>query len=82
MKKVITMLMVLGLVGCATNSDIENIQTQVDGLKVSVAQVSTDAAFAREAAEQASTQALKAQKAAEIAAALSEQASAKLDSLY
>ncbi|MDA1342537.1 MAG: Lpp/OprI family alanine-zipper lipoprotein [Proteobacteria bacterium] len=39
------------VVGCATNSDIENLQTQLDGLKTSVAQASSDAASAAQAAQ-------------------------------
>ena len=38
------------VVGCATNSDIENLQTQIDGLKTSVTQASSDAASAQAAA--------------------------------
>ena len=48
MKKVIKLSMIAMVaslvVGCATNSDIENLQSQIDGLKTSVAQASSDAA--------------------------------------
>ena len=56
------------LVGCATTSDIENLQTQVDGLKTSVAQVSSDVQAAHMAAANASASASASATAAEIAA--------------
>ena len=56
------------VVGCATNSDIENLQTQLDGLKTSVAQASSDAASA--AASSAT------------AVQLATEANSKLDSMF
>ena len=54
MKKVIKLSMIAMVaslvVGCATNSDIENLQSQIDGLKTSVAQASSDAQSAQAAA--------------------------------
>ena len=55
MKKVMKLSMVALVaslvVGCASTSDIENLQSQVDGLKTSVAQASADAASAKSAAD-------------------------------
>lgn len=74
--KVTLVAMVASLaVGCATNSDIENLQTQVDGLKTSVAQASSDAAAAQSAAADAKA-------AAERAAQYSQETSSKLDSYF
>jgi murein lipoprotein len=52
------------VVGCATNSDIESLQTQIDGLKTSVAQASSDAASANAAAQSAAADAAAAKNAA------------------
>ena len=41
------------VVGCASTSDVENLQSQIDGLKTSVAQASADAAAAESAANRA-----------------------------
>jgi murein lipoprotein len=63
------------MVGCATNSDIENLQTQIDGLKTSVAQVSSDASAAQSAAADAKA-------AAERAAQYSQDTNSKLDQIH
>ena len=63
------------MVGCATNSDVENIQTQIDGLKTSVAQASSDAAAANAAASDAKA-------AAERAAQYAQDTNSKLDSIF
>ena len=63
------------VVGCATNSDIENLQTQVDGLKTSVAQASSDAAAANASATDAKA-------AAERAAQMSQDTNSKLDNMF
>jgi outer membrane murein-binding lipoprotein Lpp len=44
MKKVILMTALTLVAGCATHSDIQNLQSQVDVLKLSVARISSDAA--------------------------------------
>ena len=65
MKKVIKLSMIAMVaslvVGCATNSDIENLQSQIDGLKTSVAQASSDAASAQSAAADAAAKAAAAE---------------------
>ena len=63
------------MVGCATNSDVENIQTQIDGLKTSVAQASSDAAAANAAATDAKA-------AAERAAQYAQDTNSKLDKIF
>ena len=68
--------------GCATNSDIANIQSQIDGLNVQVAQVSTDAQFASESAIKAQESSNSALKYAEAAAQLSHDAELKIDALF
>ncbi len=63
------------MVGCATNEDIENLQTQIDGLKTSVAQASSDAAAANAAAADAKA-------AAERAAQYAQDTNSKLDNMF
>jgi murein lipoprotein len=73
-KKKITKLSIIALAfslvtACATTSDIENLQSQVDGLGSSVKQASADATAKADAAEAAANQ----------AAQLSQDANSKLD---
>jgi murein lipoprotein len=63
------------MVGCATSSDVESIQTQIDGLKTSVAQASSDAASANAAASDAKA-------AAERAAQYAQDTNSKLDRIH
>jgi murein lipoprotein len=46
---ILIMQLSLLLGSCSTNSDIENLQTQIDGLKTTIAQASSDAAAAQSA---------------------------------
>lgn len=62
-------------VGCATSSDVANIQTQIDGLKTSVTQASADAASAQ-------TAAADAKAAAERAAQYAQETNSKLDKMF
>jgi septal ring factor EnvC (AmiA/AmiB activator) len=64
---------------CATTSDVENLQSQVDGLNTSVKQASADAASAQTTAADAAAKAEAAEAAANRAAQLSEDANSKLD---
>ena len=79
MKKVIKLSMIAMVaslvVGCASNSDIENLQSQIDGLKTSVAQASSDAASAQSAAQEA-------KDAANRAAQYAQDTNSKLDSMF
>ena len=86
MKKVVKLSMVAlvaGLVvGCASTSDIDNLQSQIDGLKTSVAQASSDAASAQSAANDAASRAAAAEAAANRAAQYAQDTSSKLDSMF
>jgi len=86
MKKVVKLsivALVAGLiVGCASTSDIDNLQSQIDGLKTSVAQASSDAASAQSAANDAASRAAAAEAAANRAAQYAQDTSAKLDSMF
>ena len=70
MKKIVKLSMVALVaslvVGCATSDDVANIQSQIDGLKSSVAQASSDASSAKAAADSASAQAASAEAAAPV----------------
>jgi outer membrane murein-binding lipoprotein Lpp len=65
--------------GCATTSDVENLQNQVNGLDTSVKQASADAASAKTTAADAAAKAESAEAAANRAAELSQEANGKLD---
>ena len=79
MKKAIKLSMialVLSLLAaCATTSDVENLQSQVNGLDTSVKQASADAASAK-------AKAADAVAAANQAAQLSQDANSKLDKKF
>ena len=83
MKKVIKLSMIALaytlVTACATTSDIENLQSQVNGLDSSVKQASADANRAQTTAADAAAKADAASEAANRAAELSEQANSKLD---
>jgi len=86
MKKLVKLsivALVAGLVvGCASTSDIDNLQSQIDGLKTSVAQASSDAASAQSAANDAAARAASAEAAANRAAQYAQDTNAKLDSMF
>jgi murein lipoprotein len=86
MKKVIKLSMIALaaslIVGCATTSDVENLQSQVDGLDSSVKQASADAASAQTTAAGAAAKAEAAEAAANRAAQLSQDANSKLDKKF
>ncbi|HEY8037587.1 MAG TPA: Lpp/OprI family alanine-zipper lipoprotein [Methylobacter sp.] len=65
--------------GCATNSDVENLQSQINGLDASIKQASADAASAQNTAADAAAKARAAETAANRAAQLSQDANRKLD---
>lgn len=70
------------LAACASNSDVENLQSQVDGLDASVKQASANAASAQTSASAAAAQAEAAEIAANRAAELSQEANNKLDKRF
>ena len=83
MKKIIKFSMIAFVytlvTACATNSDVENLQAQVDSLDSSVKQASSDAANAQASASDAAKRAEAASEAANHAAELSHDANSKLD---
>ncbi|MEI6335495.1 MAG: Lpp/OprI family alanine-zipper lipoprotein [Methylococcaceae bacterium] len=86
MKKVIKLSMIalaFSLLGaCATTSDVENLQSQVDGLDTSVKQASADAASAQATSADAAAKAESAEASANKAAQLSQDANNKLDKKF
>jgi len=86
MKKIVKLSMIAMVaslvVGCATNDDIANLQSQIDGLKSSVSQASSDAASAKSAADSASAQAASAEAAANRAAQYAQETNSKLDAMF
>lgn len=86
MKKVIKLSMIaliFSLVtACATTSDVENLQSQVNGLDTSVKQASANAASAQTTAADAAAKAEAAKTAASQAAQLSEDANTKLNKKF
>ncbi|PPD05629.1 MAG: hypothetical protein CTY29_00155 [Methylobacter sp.] len=70
------------VVACASNSDIENLQSQIDGLKTQVAQASADASSAQTAAASAAAKAADAEQAANRAAQYAQDTNSKLDRLF
>ena len=79
MKKVIKLSMIAMalslLTACATTSDVENLQSEVNGLDSSVKQASADAASAQATAAEAASEANRA-------AQLSQDANNKLDKKF
>jgi predicted PurR-regulated permease PerM len=64
-----------------TNSDIENLQSQIDGVKVSAAQASSDAQAAQSAAADASAKASAAESVANRTAQYAQDTNSALDKL-
>ncbi|MGZ4969565.1 MAG: Lpp/OprI family alanine-zipper lipoprotein [Methylobacter sp.] len=82
MKKLIKFAMIVlafsMLTACATNSDVENLQSQVNDLDASVKQASADAASAQAICADATTKSIAAKNAADRAARFSKKANVKL----
>jgi len=83
MKKIMKLAMIalaFSLVtACATTSDVEDLQAQVNGLDTSAKQASADAASAQTTAADAAAKSEAAEAAANRAAQLSQDANAKLN---
>jgi hypothetical protein len=78
--KLSVMALTVSLVtACATTSDVENIQSQVNGLDTSVKQASADAANAKTTAADAAARSEAAEASANRAAELSQDTNRKLD---
>ncbi|MGR9052359.1 MAG: Lpp/OprI family alanine-zipper lipoprotein [Gammaproteobacteria bacterium] len=69
-------------VGCASTSDIENLQSQIDGLNGRVDKVAADASEAKTAAADAAARAAAAEAAANRAASYAQEANTKLDRMF
>ena len=86
MKKVIKLSMIALafslITACATTSDVEDLQSQVNGLNISVKQASANAASAQTTAADAAAKAEAAKAAASEAAQLSEDANTKLNKKF
>ncbi len=86
MKNVIKLSMLalaFSLLGaCASTSDVENLQSQVNGLDTSVKQASADAASAQATSAEAAAKAETAEASANRAAQLSQDANNKLDKKF
>jgi murein lipoprotein len=86
MKKVIKLSMIALafslITACATTSDVEDLQSQVNGLDTSVKQASANAASAQTTAADAAAKAEAAKAAASEAAQLSEDANTKLNKKF
>lgn len=83
MKQLFTLLFIAVVAtGCASTSDIENLQGQIDTLKTSVASAETHASAAHASAASAEAHAVAAHAAADAAAAQCKEMSAKLDRLF
>jgi len=67
------------LFGCASSSDVDNLQAQIDGLKISVAQVVSVAAGAKSAARNAASSASAAEVEEKRASDISSNVSKRLD---
>ncbi len=81
--KVLAVTLAAGLAtGCASTSDIENLQAQIDGLNVKIATASSDAANAQAAATEAATKAAAAEAAANRAAQYAQDTNSKLDRMF
>jgi len=83
MKKLLLVaLITLSLVGCASTSDVANVQTQVDGLKTAVADVTIVSQEALNSANTASASATAALKAAQSAEQAAKDTNDKLDAAF
>jgi hypothetical protein len=86
MKKIIKLSMIAlafsMITACATTSDVEDLQSQVNGLDTSVKQASANATSAKTTAADAAAKAEAAKAAASEAAQLSEDANTKLNKKF
>ncbi len=81
--KISAVILAAGLAtGCASTSDIENLQEQINGLKGQVSTASSDAAQAKQSAADAATKAAAAEAAANRAAQYAQDTNSKLDRMF
>ncbi len=70
------------MTGCASTSDIENLQTQIDTLKTQISSASSDASSAQASAAEAAAKAAAAEAAANRAAQYAQDTNSKLDRMF
>ena len=76
MKKIMLAMVVAALVsGCATNSDVENVQLQITALNMTITQVAEDV-------KNALSKAKSAEASATLAAKYAQETNAKLDNMF
>ena len=81
--KLATVMIVAGLsTGCASTSDIDNLQSQIDELKTQISSASSDAASAQSSAAEAAARAAAAEAAANRAAQYAQETNSKLDRMF
>ena len=81
--KISAIVLTAGLaVGCASTSDIDNLQSQIDGLRTDLDKNSAAVASAQNAAREAAARASAAEAAAERADGFAEETNSKLDRLF
>lgn len=81
--KISALILAAGLAtGCASTSDIQNLQSQIDGLTNQISSAASDAATAKAAATEASAKAAAAEAAANRAAQYSQDTNSKLDRMF
>ncbi len=83
MVKVSAVILAAGLAtGCASTSDIEGLQSQINGLNSQISTASSDAAKAQAAATSAASKAAAAEAAANRAAQYDQDTNSKLDRMF
>ncbi len=81
--KISAVILAAGLAtGCASTSDIDNLQAQIDGLKTQITTASSEAAKAQAAASEAAAKAAAAESAANRAAQYAQDTNSKLDRMF
>ncbi len=81
--KLSSLILVAGLAtGCASSSDIDNLQSQIDNLSSQITTASSDAAKAQSASELAASKASAAEAAASRAAQYAQDTNSKLDRMF
>ena len=81
--KVSAVVLAAGLAtGCASTSDIDKLQEQINGLKTQVNTASSDAAQAKQSAADAASKAAAAEAAANRAAQYAQDTNSKLDRMF
>jgi len=68
--------------GCASTSDIDTLQEQINGLKTQISTASSDAAQAKKSAGDAASKAAAAEAAANRAAQYAQDTNSKLDRMF